>query len=160
MITQLKIYWNLDIYIENFRFILCSIDLFTPLCPAQEVDLGQSQRLCCDFGGDKTFTTRWSGSIVQVWVQVWAPEGHLAIYPKAVPEGNRRYRGHTQRLSSWGRSPALLWRVWRTSALCSPKASTMWLTQGVFESAAVAAGRDRLSWGKRATNSVQESKRY
>ena len=71
--------------------------------------------LCCDFGGYKTFTTRWSGGRVQVWVQVWAPACHLAISPKAVPEGNRRFRGQNQRPSSWGRSPALLARVGRAS---------------------------------------------
>ena len=49
--------------------------------------------LCCDFGGYKTFTTCWSGCRVQVSAQVWAPAGHLAISPKAVPEGNRRFRG-------------------------------------------------------------------
>ena len=38
--------------------------------------------LCCDFGGYKTFTTRWSGGRVQVWVQVRAPAGHLAITPE------------------------------------------------------------------------------
>ena len=32
-----------------------------------------------DFGADKSFTTRWSGGRVQVWVQVRAPAGHLAI---------------------------------------------------------------------------------
>ena len=62
-------------------------------------------RLWCDFG---TFTTRWSGGRVQAWVQVWAPAGHLTISPKAVPEGNRRFRGQNQRPSSWGRSSALL----------------------------------------------------
>ena len=67
--------------------------------------------LCCDFGGYKTFTTRWSGGRVQVWVQVWAPACHLAISPKAVPEGNRRFKGQNQRPSSWGSSPALLGRV-------------------------------------------------
>ena len=35
--------------------------------------------LCCDFRGDKTFTTYWSGCRVQVSVQVWAPACHLAI---------------------------------------------------------------------------------
>ena len=30
-------------------------------------------------GADKTFTTRWSGGRVQVWVQVQAPACHLAI---------------------------------------------------------------------------------
>ena len=42
---------------------------------------------------------------------VLAPACHLAISPKAVPGGNRRFREQNQRLSSWGRSPALLARV-------------------------------------------------
>ena len=63
--------------------------------------------LCCDFWGDKTFTTRWSGGRVQVWVQVWAPASHLAISLKAVPEGNWRFRGQNQLPSSWGCSVAL-----------------------------------------------------
>ena len=33
-------------------------------------------------GADKTFTTRWSGGRVQVWVQVQAPACHLAITPE------------------------------------------------------------------------------
>ena len=33
------------------------------------------------FGADKTFKIRWSGGRVQVWVQVRAPVGHLAITP-------------------------------------------------------------------------------
>ena len=36
---------------------------------------------------------------------------HLVISLKAVPGGNRRFRGRNQRPSSWGRSPALLARV-------------------------------------------------
>ena len=56
--------------------------------------------LCCDFGGYKTFTTRWSGGRLQVWVQVWAPACHLAISPKAVPQGYRRFRGQNPRPSS------------------------------------------------------------
>ena len=71
--------------------------------------------LCCDFEGYKTFTTCWSGSRVQVWVQVWAPAGHLAISLKAVPEGNWRFRGQNQQASSWGSSPALLALVWRAN---------------------------------------------
>ena len=66
--------------------------------------------LLCDFRGNKTFTTSWSGSRVtrvQVWVQVWAPVGHLAISLKAVPEGNQRFRGQNQQPSSWGSSLAL-----------------------------------------------------
>ena len=43
------------------------------------------------------FTSRWSGGRVQVWVQVWAPAYHLAISPKAVPEGNQRFTGQNQR---------------------------------------------------------------
>ena len=80
--------------------------------------------LCCDFGGYKTFTTRWLGGRVQVWVQVWAPAGHLAISPKAVPEDNRRFTRQNQRPSSWGCSLALLVLVRRASTN----------TQGVFES--------------------------
>ena len=57
--------------------------------------------LCCDFGGFNTFTTRWSGGRVQVWVQVWAPACHLAISPKAIPEGNRRFRRQNQRPECW-----------------------------------------------------------
>ena len=52
--------------------------------------------LCFDFGGDKTFTTRWSGCRVQVWVQVWAPAGRLAIsqiLSDGCSRGNRRFRG-------------------------------------------------------------------
>ena len=29
---------------------------------------------CCDFGGNKTFTTSWLGCRVKVWVQVWAKQ--------------------------------------------------------------------------------------
>ena len=82
---------------------------------ASVTDLKTPHSLCCDFRGYKTFKTRWSGGRVQVWVQVWAPAGHLAISPKAVPEGNRRFRGQNQRPSSLGRSPALLARVGRAS---------------------------------------------
>ena len=38
---------------------------------------------CGVSGADKTFTTRWSGSRVQVWVQVRAPACHLAITPES-----------------------------------------------------------------------------
>ena len=44
-----------------------------------------------------------------------SPTCHLAISPKAVPEGNRMFRGQSQRPSAWGRSPALLGRVGRAS---------------------------------------------
>ena len=61
--------------------------------------------LCRDFGADNTFTTRWSGCRVQVWVQVWAPAGHLAIWwslPKAITGDYRRSWLQIQELSSWG----------------------------------------------------------
>ena len=66
---------------------------------ASGTDLKRSETphsLCCDFGGYKTFTIRWSGGTVQVWVQVQAHASHLAISQKAVPEGNRRFRGQNQ----------------------------------------------------------------
>ena len=67
--------------------------------------------LCCDFGGYKTSTTRWSGGRVQVWVQVWAPACHLAISLKGVPEDDRRFRGQNQLPSPWGalRSACAVW---------------------------------------------------
>ena len=99
--------------------------------------------LCCDLGGYKTFTTRWSGGRVQVWVQVWAPPCHLATSPKAVPEGYQRFLGQNQLPSSWGRSPALLARVGRAST-----------NTGVSKSASVTAGSDQLAWGKYATTLV------
>ena len=71
--------------------------------------------LCCDFWGYKTFTTRWSGGTVQVWVQVRAPACHLAISPKAVPEGNQRFRRQNQLSSSWGSSPVLPSYGWLVS---------------------------------------------
>ena len=73
--------------------------------------------LCCDFGGYKTFTTRWSGGRVQVWVQVWAPACHLAISPKAVPEGNQRFSWQNQQPSSWPES-------WGSSSALLAQAST------------------------------------
>ena len=73
--------------------------------------------LCCDFGGYKTFTTRWSGGRVQVWVQVWAPACHLAISPKAVPEGNQRFRGQTWKSTAkhLGQLSCSAWKVGRAS---------------------------------------------
>ena len=71
--------------------------------------------LCCDFGGYKTFTTRWSGGRVQVWVQVRAPAGHLAI------SFNGQALGAAHRL-------------------CLRGSDGRAQTQGVSESAAVAAG--------------------
>ena len=56
-----------------------------------------------------------SNNPLSIWVQVRAPACHLAISPKAIPEGNWRFRGQNQRPNSWGRSPALLARVGRVS---------------------------------------------
>ena len=38
--------------------------------------------LFMDFSSDKSFTTRWSGGRVQVWVQVQAPAANFAITPE------------------------------------------------------------------------------
>ena len=89
--------------------------------------------LCCDFGGYKTFTTRWSGGRVQVWVQVWAPACHLAISPKAVPED---WEGKI-----YGQALGAALR------LCLRGSDGQAQTQCVTKLAAVAAGRDRLAWG-------------
>ena len=62
--------------------------------------------LCCDF---------------QNWVQVWAPACNLAISPKAVPEGNWKFRGQEQWPSWWGSSAALL--VW---VRCSSTLANTW----------------------------------
>ena len=57
--------------------------------------------LCCDFGGYKTFTTRWS--LVRQQNSSLSPSfSPYLISPKAVPEGNRRFRRQNQRPSSWG----------------------------------------------------------
>ena len=98
--------------------------------------------LCCDFGGDQTFSTRWLGGRVQVWVQVWSPAGHLAISLKA---GNRRFRGQSQLPSSWGSSQALLGRVWLAST-----------NTGCFLVCCSRCGQQPacsslLAWGKHAT---------
>ena len=63
--------------------------------------------LLWDFEADNTFTTRWSGGIVQVWVQVWAP----AFIWQSLPEDNRRFRGQNLWPSCWGRALARLARV-------------------------------------------------
>ena len=64
--------------------------------------------LFTDLEADKTSTTRWSGSRVQVWVQLQAPACHLAITPEGVDCRN-------QWQSSWGRDLAQLGRVGRAS---------------------------------------------
>ena len=63
------------------------VDINSPLSSiwAFSMDLKRIQTSPClfwDFGADKTFTTCWSGGRVYVWVQVWAPAGHLAIIPE------------------------------------------------------------------------------
>ena len=106
--------------------------------------------LCCDFGGYKTFTTRWPGGTV--WVQVWAPACHLAIrrlFQKAI-------EGLEGKINGQALGAAL--------RLCLRGSDGRAQTQGVSESAAVAAGRDRLAWGKYATTlailtQFKESKR-
>ena len=75
------------------------------------------------------------------------------ISPKAVPEGNRRFRGQNQRPSSWGSSPALLARVGRASTK----------TQGVSESARCGLQPARLRkicYHSCDTDSVQEPIRF
>ena len=70
-----------------------------------------------DFGAYKTFTTRWSGGRVQVWVQVqslpviWQSLQIQIRVSKAFPEDNRRFWQQNQWLSSWGRTQAQLARV-------------------------------------------------
>ena len=70
--------------------------------------------LCCDFGGYKTL--KLVGQAAQFkFESKFEPLCRLAISLKAVPEGNRRFRGQNQRPSSWGSSPALLALVGRAS---------------------------------------------
>ena len=58
---------------------------------------------CCDFGGYKTFTTRWSDGGGQVWVEIWAPAGHLAIFVKKVIEGlEGKFPGKINLQAFWG----------------------------------------------------------
>ena len=70
-------------------------------------DTRQYRHGCCQINPSLTSSTastsctdvrgsHWSGSRVQVWVQVWAPAGHwghLAICQKAILEGNRKLEG-------------------------------------------------------------------
>ena len=72
------------------------------------------------FGGDKTFTTCWSGGRVQVWVQVRAPAGpiskcHLEITPEGYSRRQSKVLTANQWPSSWGRAPAQLGWVGRAS---------------------------------------------
>ena len=70
------------------------------------------------FGADKTFTTRCSGSRVQVWVQVWAPACYLAITlegyirrqstPRLYQKTIKGFWPQNQRPSSWGSAQAQL----------------------------------------------------
>ena len=99
--------------------------------------------LFCDLGGYKTFATRWSGGTV-----------HVAISPKAVPEGSRRFRGQNQRPSSWGSSPALLARVGQAST-----------KTGCFRVGSSSCGQRQARLRKTCnhscnTDSVQESTRF
>ena len=72
-----------------WNFTLCGLNL------ASVTELKRIQTphsLCCDFWGDKTFTTRWSGYRVQVWFQVWAPACHL-LFQKAIKGLNSTLEG-------------------------------------------------------------------
>ena len=92
-----------------------------------------------DIGADKTFTTRYSGGSVQVWVQVRAlASSNLSRRPfqKAIEDFQGKING--QALEAALRH-CLGWSDGRAQ------------TQGVSDSAAVAAGRDRLACGKHAT---------
>ena len=90
-----------------------------------------------DIGADKTFTTRYSGGSVQVWVQVRALASSKGSN-LAISEGNRRFSGQNQWPSSWGRAPALLGLVWRAStntgrfrfccSRCGPWQARLWKT--------------------------------
>ena len=103
--------------------------------------------LCCDFGGNKTFTTRWSDGRVQVWVQVWAPACHLEIT-------KRRFWLQSQWLSSWCQLQHSLGGPGRQGSDGRAR------TQGVSGWVAVAAGHHRLAWGKSATTLAILSQNY
>ena len=82
------------------------------------------------------------------------PAGHLAILPKAVPEGIRRFRGQNLRPSSWGSSQALLGRVGRAST-----------NTGRFPVGGSRCGQQQARLRKTCyyscdTDSVQEAKRF
>ena len=101
--------------------------------------------LCCDFGGYKTFTICWSGSRVQVWVQVWALQviwqSPWRLFQKVI-EGLE------------GKSTAKLLGQLCCSACAGWTGKPGKDKHRVFptlKSAAVAAGSDRLFWGKHAT---------
>ena len=96
--------------------------------------------LCCDFGGDKSFTTRWSGGRVQVWVQVWAPAGNVAISRRLF---QKKIEGLEGKIDGRAHGAAL--------RLCLRGLDARAQSQGVSESAAVAAGSYRLAWRKHAT---------
>ena len=88
-----------------------------------------------DFGADKTSTTCWSGGRVQVWVQIRAPAGHLAITPEGYSRRQLVLRVkfwlQNQWPSSWGRAPAQLGRVGLASRRQSLQAATGSLEQNM-----------------------------
>ena len=91
-----------------------------------------------DFGtSDKT---RWLGGRVQVWVEVPAPAGHLAITPEGY---SRRPEGFDCTINGRALGTALRHGLGGSDRRAQ--------TQGVSESASIAVGRNRLAWGKRAT---------
>ena len=79
----------------------------------------------------------------QVWVQVRAPAGHLAI----TPEGYSRRQSKVLTAKSMAQLLPLGVALRHSLGGLDGRANT----QGVSESAAIAAGRDRLAWGKSAT---------
>ena len=92
------------------------------------------------FWANKTSTTHWSGSRVQVWVQVWAPARHLAISPKAVPEDNRRLN----KILTVKINGQALWAALRHYLRGSERRAQ---TQGVSESAGVSG---TICWPQQA----------
>ena len=81
---------------------------------------GTTHSLFWSFGAEKISTTHWSGGRVQVWAQVRAPAGHLAITPEGYSRRQSKVlrfwlQNHWQWPSSWGRAPAQLGRVGQAS---------------------------------------------
>ena len=97
--------------------------------------------LCCDLGGYKTDTTCWSGCRVQVWAQVWAL---LVIWQSLWRLFQKVIEGLEGKINCQALGAALL--------LCLRWSDRQAQTQGVSESAVVAAASNRLAWGKCVTN--------
>ena len=74
-----------------------------------------STQLIQGFQSRSTFTTRWSGCIVQVWLQVLSLPVIWQSLTKSIPEDNRRFWLQNQWQSSWDSAPVQLGMVWRES---------------------------------------------